>query len=298
MVMKLIRSHFLFISIVLCYFVFAGAVSAQSWNIFNTDYGYIQLGPGNDKWAHIYTDRSDFIFNKDIHLIEGLSSYYKNDLWLKTGGITRLWIQNSSGNVGIGTGSPLEKLHVNGNLLIPANKELKFGTDNSQSGFLTISNSASSYNTYINIKGHLYFRNTNQGHGMVERVPLSIQSDGTVLVNVWENYDASTVFTDGHQFMVNGAILCERVKIIGDVPDSDDVFEPGYPLRSLSELERHILTHKHLPDVPSAAEFKDQGYDIGKMDDILLRKVEELTLYVIELKKEIEALKKQGYEAE
>jgi len=60
----------------------------------------------------------------------------------------------------------------------------------------------------------------------------------------------------------------------------------------LSEVKQFILENKHLPEVPSAAEFKENGYNIGEMDDLLLRKVEELTLHIIRLEEEIKELKK------
>jgi hypothetical protein len=60
----------------------------------------------------------------------------------------------------------------------------------------------------------------------------------------------------------------------------------------LSELEEFVTNNKHLPEVPSAQEFSEKGvYSISDMDDILLRKVEELTLYIIKQQKEIEELK-------
>lgn len=79
-----------------------------------------------------------------------------------------------------------------------------------------------------------------------------------------------------------------------ELPRSDYVFEEDYKLRTLEEVEQFVKTNKHLPEVPSAAEFKENGYSVGEMDDVLLRKVEELTLYMIELKKENEALKVQN----
>ncbi|QQS51569.1 MAG: hypothetical protein IPM71_02255 [Bacteroidota bacterium] len=88
---------------------------------------------------------------------------------------------------------------------------------------------------------------------------------------------------------VNGDILAERIDVIGTVPASDFVFEEDYNLRSLTELEAFVKENKHLPEVPSAAEFKENGYSVGEMDDILLRKVEELTLYIIEQQKLFEA---------
>jgi hypothetical protein len=52
-----------------------------------------------------------------------------------------------------------------------------------------------------------------------------------------------------------------------------------------------IKENKHLPNIPSAEEFKTDGYKIGEMDEMLLRKIEELTLYIIELQKQIKELK-------
>lgn len=58
----------------------------------------------------------------------------------------------------------------------------------------------------------------------------------------------------------------------------------------LSELKQFVTENHHLPEVPSAQEFQENGYSLGQMDDLLLRKVEELTLYIIQLQEE---LKKQ-----
>ena len=91
---------------------------------------------------------------------------------------------------------------------------------------------------------------------------------------------------------VNGKILCEEIKVIADVPASDYVFEDNYNLLTLDEVSDFIKANKHLPEVPSAAEFKENGYKVGEMDDLLLRKIEELTLYIIELNNELEKLKK------
>jgi len=62
-------------------------------------------------------------------------------------------------------------------------------------------------------------------------------------------------------------------------------------LRPLQEVKAYVWNNKHLPEIPSAQEFKDNGYSVGTMDDLLLRKVEELTLYVIQLQEELDKLK-------
>ena len=80
------------------------------------------------------------------------------------------------------------------------------------------------------------------------------------------------------------------VKLQVDWPDY--VFEKVYKRLSLSELELFILKNRHLPEVPTADDVEKNGLSLGEMDAILLKKIEELTLYVIEQQKEIEALRK------
>ncbi|HMT77540.1 MAG TPA: hypothetical protein PKA44_07485 [Saprospiraceae bacterium] len=93
---------------------------------------------------------------------------------------------------------------------------------------------------------------------------------------------------------VNGNINTREVMVSLKDWDTypDYVFQSEYQLRSLSELETFIMQNKHLPDVPTAAEVKDSGINIGEMNVVLLKKIEELTLYLIELKKENEIIKK------
>ena len=263
-------------------------VKGQNWNQFNTNHGYIKLGPNNQSWAHIYTNAPKFIFNKDVYSIGGFSSYNNYNLTLKTGGITRMLLKRSNGFVGIGTTNPLERLHVNGSILLPADKKLKFGTEYHNSGSLEIHNARNSYNTFADIKGNLYFR-TEASQGT-----LGIQKDATVTIGVWPKYDNSITNTDGHKLMVNGGILCQKIKVIANVPNSDHVFEADYKLKSIYELKEFVKNNKHLPEIPSAKEFQENGYNIGDMDDLLLRKIEELTLYLIQLKEEIDTLKTEN----
>lgn len=86
--------------------------------------------------------------------------------------------------------------------------------------------------------------------------------------------------------------MTEKVKVAMKSGDwSDFVFDKNYRLRRLEEIDCYIQQYKHLPDVPSAAEIEKSGIDVGKMDALLLQKIEELTLYLIQLKKENEAIK-------
>jgi trimeric autotransporter adhesin len=77
---------------------------------------------------------------------------------------------------------------------------------------------------------------------------------------------------------------------------ADYVFEPSYKLPALSQVEQFLKLNKHLPNVPSATEMTTQNVSVAQMDAILLKKIEELTLYVIALEKENQTLKAQNKE--
>ena len=89
---------------------------------------------------------------------------------------------------------------------------------------------------------------------------------------------------------VAGTIRATEVKVEA-LPWSDFVFDKDYKLPTLQEVENHIIEHKHLPDIPSEKEVKENGVSLGEMEAKLLQKIEELTLYTIELNK---VLKEQG----
>lgn len=87
-----------------------------------------------------------------------------------------------------------------------------------------------------------------------------------------------------------GNVKAKRLKVtLTDWPDY--VFGEGYRLRPLAEVEEYVKEHSHLPDVPSAAEVEAEGADLGEMNKVLLQKVEELTLYIIDLQRQINELK-------
>ncbi|MFV0332076.1 MAG: hypothetical protein ACK5KL_19990, partial [Dysgonomonas sp.] len=86
---------------------------------------------------------------------------------------------------------------------------------------------------------------------------------------------------------VNGIIHAKEVKIDNN-GWADFVFDNGYKLPTLSEVEAHIQEHKRLPEIPSEAEVKKNGVDVGEMQVKLLQKIEELTLYVIDLEKKVQ----------
>jgi len=91
---------------------------------------------------------------------------------------------------------------------------------------------------------------------------------------------------------VNNTLYAKAVEVIYNpmIGWPDNVFEPNYNLMPLKELEQYIFKNKHLPNVPTQDEISKNGMDVYEMNAILLKKVEELTLYVIEQQKQIEQL--------
>jgi hypothetical protein len=115
--------------------------------------------------------------------------------------------------------------------------------------------------------------------------------NGRFYIDLNGNIGVGTTNTStGYKIAVNGGIHCTEVKVDAVIP-ADYVFEPSYKLKSLGDVQKYVETNKHLPDVPSAAEFMRDGYKLSEMNELLLRKVEELTLYIIEMQKQIEAMK-------
>jgi hypothetical protein len=187
------------------------------------------------------------------------------------------WQQNimtwtGDGKVGIGTSSPDNALHI-----LSTDWQIKF------------------QNLVQN--GNSWYMGIRENKKFVISHSVSISTNGPgICIDSSENVGIGTKETQGYRLAVGGGILCEEVMVQTDVPNSDYVFNPSYKLRSLNELETYVKTNNHLPEVPSSKDFKQNGYKVGQMDDILLRKIEELTLYVIELKKENEEINAKNIE--
>jgi hypothetical protein len=96
----------------------------------------------------------------------------------------------------------------------------------------------------------------------------------------------------GYQLSVQGKVIAEEVKVQLNAGWPDYVFADGYQLPSLQTLEQFIQQHKHLPNIPPAAEMEKNGLELGEMQRRTIEKVEELTLLLIQLGKEKLELKK------
>ncbi|KXX66703.1 hypothetical protein [Flammeovirga sp. SJP92] len=100
---------------------------------------------------------------------------------------------------------------------------------------------------------------------------------------------------NNYKLAVNGTIGAKAIKVeVTTNTWSDFVFNDGYKLKSLKEVEEFIKLNNHLPDIPKADDVEKNGINLVEMDAKLLQKIEELTLYIIEQQKEIEELKEKN----
>jgi hypothetical protein len=124
---------------------------------------------------------------------------------------------------------------------------------------------------------------------------------GAINIDQSNHVGINTQNTNGYTFNVNGTAVFDGVTVknfSGNKPNAtpwaDYVFNKDYQLPSLSSLESYIRTNNHLPGVPTAAEVQKNGLDLAATQAKLLEKIEELTLYTIELQKQVDELKKKS----
>lgn len=101
------------------------------------------------------------------------------------------------------------------------------------------------------------------------------------------------IIQPAYKLAVAGDIIAERVVLKLKTTWPDYVFKPSYNLRPLSDVKAFINTYSHLPDIPSEQEVKENGIGLGELNTKLLQKVEELTLYLLQMQTNIEDQKKE-----
>ncbi|MBN9300161.1 MAG: hypothetical protein J0I41_24395 [Filimonas sp.] len=151
-------------------------------------------------------------------------------------------------------------------------------------GFFTAMPGMSSLEFYAELKGGGYY------------APLCFKPNGDVILASPKNTSSSgnvsigTTDSKGYKLAVNGAIRTKKV-VVTQTDWPDYVFDSSYQLPSLDSVSSFIQVNKHLPDMPSAATVEKDGHDLGEVQKLLLKKMEEMTLYMIEIKKENAAMK-------
>lgn len=181
----------------------------------------------------------------------------------------------TSGNIGIGTTTPTTKLEILGGTDWTSNywkKSMKL--NNSQA--IQFSANAGYFGIgATDPEGLYFFSTTTNDIGAPAKYLLMMRGNGNIGIGT---------ITPNEKLSVNGNIRAHEIKVeTASWPDY--VFAKDYELPSLDEIERNIKENGHLPSVPSAEEVKEKGINIGEMNATLLKKIEELTLYMIELNK-------------
>lgn len=210
-------------------------------------------------------------------------------------------IQGSSGNnnVGIGITTPTEKLVVQGN-----SAKIKIQTESNPINYNTYIESNYNASNTFNIvdQGIRKFGSKEIGIGTPDTYVSSYygiafatetttteNSKVRMYLNQAGNVGIGTTKPDS-KLTVNGNIHAKEVKIDLSIPVPDYVFANNYKLKTLQQVEDYINKNNHLPEIPSAQEIEKNGLMLAEMNMALLKKMEEMTLYMIEQNKRIEKL--------
>jgi len=222
-----------------------------------------------------------------------------------------------NGNVGIGITLPNASLHVNANEIagVPVaifnNTWANYSREVEMNHPFVIrrgNRNAEALFTFIQDGEIIHeYRNDETSNRMVYRmVNTDTEAGGGVNANRNEVFVihgngfgggvsvGTTMLPFGYRMAVDGKLIAEEVQIKLSGDWSDFVFNDDYKLKDLEEVESFIEENNHLPDIPSEKEVKDKGINLGDMDAKLLQKIEELTLYVIDINKRVKSLEKEN----
>lgn len=201
-----------------------------------------------------------------------------------TAGVERAVI-TSGGLFGFGVTSPLTDFHLDFSgspnfepiivNLSGGTRQVQFRRSGTPFGFMEFSTDVMAIGTYAS--DYLMLRTNG-----TERV--RIQPDGDVGIN-------TTSIPNGYQLAVNGDIICTEITAMPYGSWPDYVFGNTHQRLPLIALEEYINKNNRLPGIPSADSIEKEGIKLGEMQRLQMEKIEELTLYILELKKEIDALK-------
>lgn len=199
-------------------------------------------------------------------------------IWVHTGtGFVERMRILSNGNVGIGLKTPDEIFHVR--------KDIVGGV------YLKIQNNENNVNATAGIAmttlNGIWRFNANRNSGFSLSAPgvpnvLYVTNEGKVGIG--------TTAPGSYKLAVEGAIGARKIKVTQVPLWADFVFDDGYQLPALQEIETFIRINKHLPDIPDGDEVAKKGIDLAEMNTKLLQKVEEQMLYIIQINKKIETL--------
>ena len=194
-----------------------------------------------------------------------------NNLFIGSDGAPTMFFNGmANGNVGIGTSAPASKLHID--ITGSSGTTPQYGLLINTASFSNANNAANSY----------YLKAMDAGNQTT-----------AFIINGSGNVGIGTSNPGSFKLAVEGKIAARGVKVTL-TSFADYVFDSTYLLRPLASLSSYINQNKHLPGIPSAKEVeKEGGFEVGEMNVKLLEKVEELTLYILELNKKLGAQQKK-----
>lgn len=265
-----------------------GFWNASGSNIFNTNTGNVGIGTNNpytrltietpyntSGWYHIGRNGTD-----SIVVGEGI------------GGVSAAigTSTNHALRFTAGPGSGKVSIYPSGDVVIGDNNvgsvgRLTVKTTNNADGISHIGDGGNILKTRMG--------GTSAGIGTFSPTNMRIFSGGLSRILISEATGNVGIGTDNptYKLSVLGNIRCTEAVV--ETGWADYVFEKNYQLPSLNDVEKFILQNKHLPNIPSAAEIKKNGLHLGDTQKRMMEKIEELTLYIIQQQKEIDALKEK-----
>ena len=241
---------------------------------------------GATGWWHLLDVRHSEPYNNYAMQLAG--GFFDQNLYFRktNNNPSQSWskiLLETDGKVGIGTLSPTAKLHLSGTYDANTAAAVKmfyqgsWGTADYATNYRFLDIASTENGKVLQVNG--------TGIGIGTDAPVFNSPDKLYVTG---NVGIGTRSPDA-KLAVNGTIHSKEVKVdMNNFPDY--VFDESYTLRPLKEVETYINKNRHLPDMPSASEVAKQGLNLGEAQALLVKKVEELTLYLIELKNENQVL--------
>jgi len=304
----------------------SGFTIDQTANTFGTQYGLVYAhtnsGQGITGWQHQIMHVNNGAVKSSISMTYGhayfagnmglgtqtpahkldvagtinATEYLLNGQPLNTGGGSIDGVTSLGGNIGIGTTTPDSKLSIYGTDAEGWNSGIELNRQDGGKGWIVADASGMKFRT-PNAGDHFYFRNSANATTLIiaENGEVGIGTadpNASLHVNGGVIIGDQTVNTDaGYNLHVQKGIRTEKVQVDVKSVWPDYVFDQE--LKPLAEVAAYIEKNKHLENIPSAEEVKENGIDLAEMNVKLLEKVEKLTLYLIEQNKKMEALSKK-----
>ncbi|CAN5272204.1 hypothetical protein BH09BAC3_BH09BAC3_35260 [soil metagenome] len=284
---------------------FTGALIKNS-GTGNVSYAEISLFNNIDKLGQIFFSGSNYsanpnagpstmgIYSGGAGGISFISDDIQAPIKFATANTTRMTI-DAVGNVGIGANAPIGKFHIrtSGTSVNPVSfyepdLSLFLQNSNPTNGNLNVIAFGDASNYGVAHIGSILNHSTHSGKLFFLTRPANGVPAVRMLVDETGNVGIGTSSPD-QKLTVNGKIHATEVIVTATVPTPDYVFETSYVLPDLKDVKSYIDQNKHLPELPSAAEMEKNGINLSEMNMLLLKKIEELTLYLIQQNKQLEA---------